>query len=141
MADDPTPPERDAKSFADRLNYLFETVHPAGRKPYSNPEVAAEISKSDVQISGAYLWLLRTGQRDNPTLRHIEALAKFFGVPAAYFLDDERAEEVTEQLQLLAAARDGDVREIMMRSNDLSKPDRRTILDIIKRFAGDRPQG
>jgi transcriptional regulator with XRE-family HTH domain len=82
--------------------------------------------------------LLRTGQRDNPTLRHIEALAKFFGVPAAYFLDEDRASEVAEQLELLAAARDADIREIMMRSNDLSKPDRLTILGIVKRFAGER---
>lgn len=130
--------ERPATSFADRLNYLFETVHPAGRKPYSNPEVAAAITEAGVPISAAYLWLLRTAQRDNPTLRHIEALARFFGVPAAYFLDEERASEVTEQLELLAAARDADVREIMLRSSDLSKPDRMTILGIVKRFAGDR---
>ena len=138
MADEPTVEERDTKTFADRLNYLFETVHPAGRKPYSNPEVAEAISATDVTISAAYLWLLRTGQRDNPTLRHIEALAKFFGVPAAYFLDEDRASEVAEQLELLAAARDADIREIMMRSNDLSKPDRLTILGIVKRFAGER---
>lgn len=129
----------ESKTFADRLNYLFETVHPAGRKPYSNPEVAEAITETGVTISGAYIWMLRTGQRDNPTLRHLEALAKFFGVPAAYFLDGDRAAEVTEQLELLAAARDADVREIMMRSNDLSRPDRQTILGIVKRFASDGP--
>lgn len=133
----PMTEQRPTTSFADRLNYLFETVHPAARKPYSNPEVATAITEAGVNISSAYLWLLRTGQRDNPTLRHIEALARFFGVPAAYFLDEEKAAVVAEQLELLAAARDADVREIMLRSNDLSGPDRATILRIMKGLAGD----
>lgn len=127
------------RSFADRLNYLFDTVHPVGRKPYSNPEVAEAISATGVSISGAYIWLLRTGQRDNPTLRHLEALAKFFGVSAAYFLDAERAGEIAEQLELLAVVRDADIREIALRSAGLSKPDRLIILGIVKRFAGECP--
>lgn len=129
-------PGRTSATFADRLNYLFETVYPAGRKPYSNPEVAAAIGETGVGISAAYLWLLRTGQRDNPTMRHLEALATFFGVPPSYFFDDERAQEVAEQLELLGAARDAEVREIMLRSTRLSKPDRSTILGIVKRFGG-----
>ncbi|MEQ3552860.1 helix-turn-helix domain-containing protein [Pseudonocardia nematodicida] len=128
--------DRTFATFADRLNYLFATVYPAGRKPYSNPEVAAAISEAGVSISAAYLWLLRSGQRDNPTMRHLEALAKFFGVPPAYFFDDAMAKQVAEQLELLTAARDAEVREIMLRSTRLSKPDRSTILGIVKRFGG-----
>lgn len=128
-------------SFADRLNYLFDTVHPAVRKPFSNPEVAAAITEAGEPITPQYLWLLRNGKRDNPTRRHLAALAKFFGVPGAYFLDDVVAEAVTEQLTLLAAARDADVREIMMRSNDLSPPDRATILRIMNGLAGDGKDG
>lgn len=122
-------------SFADRLNYLFDTVHPAARKPFSNPEVATAITEAGEPITPQYLWLLRNGKRDNPTKRHIEALARFFGVPGAYFLDDVVAASVTEQLTLLASARDNDVREILMRSNDMSKPDRATILRIMKGLA------
>jgi transcriptional regulator with XRE-family HTH domain len=123
-----------AKPFADRLNYLFETVHPAERKPYSNPEVAKAINGAageDV-ISGAYLWLLRSGKRDNPTKRHIEALAKFFGVPGSYFLDDAAAEELTEQLEFLRAARDAQVRELAMRTVRLSPKDRASMLRIMR---------
>lgn len=127
-----------ARTFADRLNHLFEVVHPASRKPYSNPEVAAAIStQSGVQISAQYLWALRSGQRDNPTLRQIEAIARFFGVPPAYFFSDERASQVDEQLALLAAARDADLREIMQRSTGLSGPDRAAILRIIKGFSAE----
>jgi hypothetical protein len=35
-----------------------------------------------------YLRQLRKGLRDNPTKRHLEALADFFGVAPIYFFDD-----------------------------------------------------
>jgi len=38
--------------------------------------------------SGTYLWLLRTGQWDNPTMKHLIAIARFFGVPPTYFFPD-----------------------------------------------------
>ena len=133
-------------TFTERLNRLFAVVRPAGRtRPYSNPEVARAVSAAgDVQISPQYLWALRNGSRDNPTLKQIEALADFFGVPAAYFLSDERAADVEEQLALLAAARDADVREIMRRSSTLSAPDRLAVLRILQRLGGEpdeRPDG
>jgi transcriptional regulator with XRE-family HTH domain len=42
-----------------------------------------------LSFSSAYLWQLRTGAKDNPTIRHIEALARFFEVSPAHFFDDE----------------------------------------------------
>ena len=128
-------------TFADRLNHLFSVVRPSGRsRPYSNPEVARAVSAAgDVQISPQYLWALRNGTRDNPTLKQIDALAAFFGVPSAYFLSDDRAVDIDEQLALLAAARDADVREIMQRSTALSGPDRLAVLRMIKRLTGASP--
>lgn len=130
-------------NLADRLNRLFAVVIPAGRtRPYSNPEVARAVSaEGDVQISPQYLWALRNGSRDNPTLKQIEALAAFFGVPPAYFLSDEKAADIDEQLMLLAAARDADVREIMRRSTTLSRPDRQAILRIMQSLTGDAAKG
>ncbi|MGN9810348.1 XRE family transcriptional regulator [Micromonospora sp. BQ11] len=140
MAD---PPDRfRGSTLADRLNHLFEVVRPAGRdRPYSNPEVARAVSaRGEVQISAQYLWALRNGSRDNPTVKQIDALAAFFGVPPAYFLSDERAADIDEQLALLAAVRDADVREIMRRSSTLSGPDRLAVLRIIKSLTGDPPR-
>src|SRR5262245_11519515 len=90
------------RTFADRLNHLFETVHPRDRGPYSDREVADAINaESDgKRIDRSYIWMLRTGRRDNPTLKHIEALAEFFGVPPAYFFDDATAEQVARELEL-----------------------------------------
>jgi transcriptional regulator with XRE-family HTH domain len=107
--------------LAEKLERLFATVHPAGRGPYSNEEVAAAIQEQGgPSISGTYIWLLRKGQRDNPTKKHLEALASFFGVPVAYFFDEEIVSQLGPQLNLLAALRDSSVRDIALRMAELS---------------------
>jgi transcriptional regulator with XRE-family HTH domain len=63
-----------------------------GGREYSYREVARAIEQhGEVTISASYLHQLRTGAKDNPTIKHVEAIASFFGVPAANFLDDEAA--------------------------------------------------
>jgi hypothetical protein len=42
----------------------------------------------DRVMSWTYLWLPRTGQRDNPTMKHLIAIARFFGVPPTHFFPD-----------------------------------------------------
>lgn len=56
--------------FAERLDRLFRTVHPKDRGPYTPAEAAEAINggRRREGLSGTYLWLLRTGQRDNPTV-------------------------------------------------------------------------
>jgi ESX-1-secreted protein regulator len=126
---DPTPMKR---TFAEKLDHLFRTVHPAGRGPYSYNEAAAGIRERGVSISSQYLWLLRKGERDNPTLQHLEAIADFFGVPAAYFLDDEMAEKVDRDLELFTALKDGSVRVIALEARGLSAGSQETVLNVIK---------
>lgn len=113
--------ESGVTTLAEKLERLFATIHPAGRGPYSNEEVAAAIQEqSGPTISGTYIWLLRKGQRDNPTKKHLEALASFFGVPVAYFFDDDITSQLGPQLDLLAALRDSSVRDIALRIAELS---------------------
>jgi len=119
------------RSFADRLNHLFATVVPAGRGPYSNEEVAAALRDAGVDISRSYISLLRKGERDNPTLRHIRGLAEFFGVPLDYFGDDEVARRVDAELSLLAAMRDAGVRSVALRALGLSPRGLDRVADII----------
>jgi transcriptional regulator with XRE-family HTH domain len=107
-------------ALAARLNRLFETVHPPGRGPYSNEEVARAIRAEGGDISRAYLSYLRNGDRDNPTLQHLESLARFFGVSAAYFFDDGVAAETEAQLEIVAALRDTGIRSIALRAAGLS---------------------
>ena len=90
-------------SFAEKLEHLYATVHPRGRRPYSMDEVAVGIAEQGGEpVSASYLWMLRRGQRDNPTIKAVEAIAKFFGVPTAYFFDDQVTGEMDKQLELLA---------------------------------------
>ena len=95
---------------------------PTGRAGQVQPEeVAKAIADSgEGSISPAYIYLLRKGQRDNPTKRHLELLAGFFGVTPAYFFDEEVAERIEQQLDLLAAFRDGNIRRLAARANGLS---------------------
>jgi len=109
-----------AGSFAARLDHLFRTVHPPHRGEYSYREVAKAVEDAGgPTISASYLHQLRTGAKDNPTKRHIEALAQFFGIPPSYFFDAGDAARIDEELQLLAALRDSGVKQIAMRAAGL----------------------
>ncbi|HEY6794239.1 MAG TPA: XRE family transcriptional regulator [Kineosporiaceae bacterium] len=120
-------------TLADKLNHLFATVRPA-KGEYTHEQVATAIEQAGgPTISATYVWQLRKGLRDNPTKHHLEALAAFFGVPAAYFLDDETAARVDEQLDLLAAFRDPLVRELAVRASGLSPQTLKTVIDMVER--------
>lgn len=122
-----------ANDLAQKLNHLFSAMVPVGRAPYTTEEVARAITAAGVPISGSYIWLLRKGQRDNPTLRHVEGLAKFFGVPPAYFFDDQVAETVNAELSLLVALRDVQVQRVALRSAGLSQKSLKGITEVIER--------
>ncbi|MEU8702559.1 XRE family transcriptional regulator [Streptomyces sp. NPDC048680] len=94
--------------------------------------MARAISSGTVSISGSYIWLLRKGQRDNPTLKHVEALARFFGVPPAYFFDDQVTQDVDRELALMVALRTAGVQHVALRAAGLSPKTLRTIKEIIE---------
>ncbi|MCZ1006796.1 helix-turn-helix domain-containing protein [Streptomyces lydicus] len=136
---------RRAETLSDRLNRLFDVVHPADRGPYSNTEVAALMeARGLAKITGTYLWMLRTGRRDNPTKRHLEALAAFFGVPAAYWFDDEVAEATAQELELLQLIRDSRIKNVLMRLSDVSADGKDAVLglvDGVRKMEGLPPSG
>jgi transcriptional regulator with XRE-family HTH domain len=120
-------------SFSERLDHLFRTVHPMGRGEYSYREVAKAIEDHHgTTISASYLNQLRTGVKDNPTKRHIEALAAFFGVPPSYFFDSRAAARIDQELDLLAALRDSGVRQIAMRAAGLPPEGLESVRQIIE---------
>jgi len=146
MGETPTgPPEASAgnKTLAEKLDYLFKTVKVTGpdgvRREYKYQEVEQALRERDYDISGSYLQYLRTGKRDNPTKKHLEALAAFFGVPAAYFLDDDDRLGVEQDLELLTALQDAGVRSIALRAADLTPVSRELlsqILDTMRTIGG-----
>lgn len=96
-------------TLAGKVNWLIDRAHPAGRGPYSNTETAALIEKvTGEQFSHTTIWKLRNGQATNPQMRLIQALARTFGVPPAYFFDDydeQHAGLLPDQIELLALVR------------------------------------
>lgn len=114
--------EGDARSFAERLDHLWQTVHP-GDRPYTYEQVAAQLAADGCDISVSYLWQLRKGERDNPTLRHVQGIAHFFGVPASYFFDTDEEQRVNAQLALVASMRDARVRNLALRAHGLTESD------------------
>ena len=130
MADVEPPPRR---TLAEKVDRLFSQVRPA-KGEYSYEHVASAIrAEGGPTISATYLWQLRKGFRDNPTMKHLEALSSFFGVPPAYFFDDEVAERIDAELSLLATIRDASVRKVALRASGLSPESLDTIADMIER--------
>jgi transcriptional regulator with XRE-family HTH domain len=96
------------KALAERIDCLFRTHRSPRGREYTYREAASAMSAHDgISFSSAYLWQLRTGAKDNPTIRHIEALARFFDVSPAYFFDDELTDLPEAELRLLAATKHG----------------------------------
>ncbi len=127
-ADAPSP----RRSVAEKLEHLFHSVR-GPRGEYSLEEVAEGIrDRGGPTISASYIWQLRKGVKDNPTKKHMEALADFFGVPAAYFFDDDAAARIEAELSMLAALRDAGVRRVALRAAGLSPRSLAAIQTIIE---------
>ncbi len=128
------PPPR---TLAEKVSWLIEHAHPAGRGPYSNAEVVTLIEKATgEQFSHTTIWKLRNGQAANPQMRLIEALARTFGVPPAFFFDDYQDEQsglLAEQIELLALVRDTGVTSAQLRSLlELSPGALQAVADLIR---------
>ena len=147
MPDEATAGEKSTpgpRTLADKVNWLIDRAHPAGRGPFSNNEVAALIKDATgEEISYTTVWKLRNGQAQNPQKRLIEALAKTFGVPPAFFFDDydEQAGMLKEQVELLALVRDARISSAQLRAIlELSPEARQAIVSLVEATARDDPR-
>ncbi|MDQ6831842.1 MAG: XRE family transcriptional regulator [Chloroflexota bacterium] len=109
-------------TLVEKIDRLFKTIHPHGRGEYTYEEASTGIAARGIAtMSDTYLWELRTGRKDNPRKKHMEALADFFGVASAYFLDDnEAAALIYAEIAHLQLYRDADVQGIAVRTVGLS---------------------
>ena len=121
--------------FAPRLDRLFRTVHPQDRGPYSHAEVAEAINRAagKMGFSASYVWQLRTGYRDNPTMRHLSALAAFFGVSPMYFFPDAEADRDGGQAELIPYLKNDGVRDLVLRTAGLSGRSLQAIRAMVER--------
>ena len=103
----------------------------------SHPDAALYIQvpifDTTVAVHSTVKVVLRKGLRDNPTKKHLEALAEFFGVSPVYFFDDAAAARIDAELELLAALRDAGVRQLALRAHGLSPASLTTLAHMIER--------
>lgn len=123
-------------ALADKIDKLFQVVRRPDGAQYSHEDVARACREATGEsFSATYLWQLRTGRRDNPTKRHLEALAEFFHAPPAYFFDDAAGAAIDKELALLGALRDSAVRQVALRAVALSPESLGTVSEIIDAIA------
>jgi transcriptional regulator with XRE-family HTH domain len=94
--------------------------------------VADAINKAadgDPVISGPYVWMLKTGRRDNPTYKHLIVLSRFFGVSPLYFFPENEEEDVPREVA--AALGDDRLRDLVLRQAGLSDRSLKTISDMV----------
>jgi transcriptional regulator with XRE-family HTH domain len=97
------------KTLADKVNWVLDTAHTARRGRMPDAQGLQDPRGAGEKISATTIWKLRNGQQANPQLRVIEALARTFGVPAGFFVEDYdegRLGLLREQVELLALIRD-----------------------------------
>jgi transcriptional regulator with XRE-family HTH domain len=118
-------------TLAQKIDALFR----APGREYTYAEVAEGIRRQGgPTIATTQLWELRNGVKANPRIEHLEALAKFFGVPTRYFLsDDELGADLYAKLKLLNAMRDSRIERIALRASGLSPQTLQAIAEIIER--------
>jgi transcriptional regulator with XRE-family HTH domain len=114
----------------------------AGRGPYSNAEGAALIQKiTGEPVSHTTIWKLRNGQATNPQKRLIDAMARTFGVPSAFFFgghDEHQAGLVQEEAEMLAMIRDARITADQLRPCLRLRPqERQLIVDFFTVVAQD----
>ena len=118
-------------TFAARLNRLFETVYPPGRGPHTSAEVIAALKSEGITMSAPYLSQLRSGNRTNPSVATMRALANFFRIKPEYFTDDAYYEKMDKELTWLASMRDEGVRRVAARTAGLSPQAQQDLLEKV----------
>ena len=128
-----TEQEASPKTFAEKFQFLLDAVrHPSGRE-YNLTEVAEAINaQGQYPISRGYLSALKEGKKTTPSGECVEAIASFFGVPPAYFHDEDTARWVEEEIRLVSSLRNSPVRHISLESFGLSESSLRVLADTIK---------
>jgi transcriptional regulator with XRE-family HTH domain len=112
-------------TLAEKLDFLFRTVRTPGGREFSHEDVARAIGQAEdgPTISATYIWQLRRGQRTNPRMSHLHALARFFGVDPGYFFPVELAEQMEADLaEASPVLRDADVRALAAAALGLTPP-------------------
>ncbi|WP_199885507.1 helix-turn-helix domain-containing protein [Streptomyces sp. CB00455] len=128
----PAPVPGPGASFSDRLNFLFDRVRPPGAEEYTNAHVARTISSyGEDSYTRSHISYLRAGKR-TPTITMVPLLARFFGVEAAYFVEDEVTRKIATQFEILRRLKESGVEQIALRAMGVSAAGQRKVLAALE---------
>jgi transcriptional regulator with XRE-family HTH domain len=122
---------------SEKIDYLFRTVKREDGREYTYDDVE---QGTGGRVSRSYVWKLRHGRNNNPSLDVIESLAQFFKVPPSYFFEDEATASTREAADVAALIQDPAAREVAAKARGLSPAALGIVsgmLDDLKRL--DRP--
>jgi transcriptional regulator with XRE-family HTH domain len=136
----------EAMTLAAIIDKLFKTIKRADGTEHSMEEVARWCAawlaeRGSGTFSKEYVRQLRYGIKANPTKRHLEAMAAFFEVDPAIFLDTERSKQIQADLELAVAIRDAGVSALALRAVSLSPESRRKVLEVMQSLQDEGDKG
>jgi transcriptional regulator with XRE-family HTH domain len=121
------------ETFAERLNYLIETVHPPDRGPFTDLEISEGITAQGGDVSNHTIGRLRSGKQDNPKLATVTDLAGFFGVAVSYFTDKDTT-GTENAIALALVQRDTRLSGVLMRMGGLSPASLGVVADLVDKL-------
>lgn len=120
-------------SIPRRIDALFDHLLATRRSPLGQPYSITDVSKA-TGLSVPYLSHIHHGKIAAVPFQKVELLARFFGVPLAYFSQDEPSqplEDATEDaIRRILAEPYG--RDLVLRIGDLSSRERALILQMVE---------
>ncbi|WP_019853984.1 helix-turn-helix domain-containing protein [Actinopolyspora mortivallis] len=125
--------EENAEGFplGERISFLRRTLPKPGGGRYTWDEVV-----TGTGVGRSYLYELRAGNKTDPSMRIVKALAEFFSVPVDFLVaEDERALRYARQMDTAIRLGEADVVHIAARSGELSPHNRRLVCELVERLA------
>lgn len=121
-----------AASLPEKVAWLFDNVRVDGRL-LTDTEAADAMAEAGETISRQAIYNLRTGRTTKPAWPTIDAIAKVFDVPVAYFSDGEEGRRIAEQLDLVAALRNTGLSRVALREfTELSPAGLQAVAEMIQ---------
>lgn len=119
-------------AFSERLEYLFRTMPNTQGNRYTAEEVARRANERGYPISAVYVSQLRSGLKQNPSLKHATGLAAAFDVDIRFFTDDEAWQRGREEIEYLRLATAPGIEALAFRAVDLSQQSLASLIDYLK---------
>jgi transcriptional regulator with XRE-family HTH domain len=136
--------EASTPALAAIIDKLFTTIRRPNGDEHSRQEVAEWCTKWLLErgeggtFSKEYMRQLRNGTKANPTKRHLEALAAFFDVDPAIFLDSGKSKQIQRDLELAVAIRDADVLALALHAASLTPNEQKKVMAFMQSLKADR---